>query len=1037
MSQKLNSNDRIKQLDYNVVTGDTPTFYAGSSSSSSGNEEIGHSASEGASVGGLFSGLPSLPSILETIGSISNLKLPNIGLKMNWPSLGRLEQGHDILSAKRGHPSSGDQARGVNGPGNQGFDYKPPLWVQGPNGPVLNPEYIKSQAIPSLENAEKIYPSSILDPIASSPPAGPTSSSSNIRFPEESNNQDKRGGPNPDSFRFPDDSPPRNVDLRGQLGFGFIGVGPPHGSIHNKPSPVDSVPHRRRPLPSIVSVGPGQSSGTPFLPGLSSNQPNNMRQGISHIIGHNNPGIVSSINKVNSMNRHSIRDGNGNIISNIPQNNKKQPVRWSNPEVINPHSGVSLYQPSEQFKPYHPQNDNSPIRIITPPHSHKVPGLVPPRKPNNLVENVVPPLLPAANKSQLPQGIIDNVDILSYANPTENDTPFQALPIAPDLTSNQDNLDYKAISSTTVSAATTTTANIFFPDYDHHGAENIYSSTQAVYLPELLHSTTSPSYLPFAITETSTEASALPINISDDEPNQLGSILDLLYAAEKEVAQEQASYDRTLIEKNVTSNNDKTQNKAYSLDSFGSDILGQLPSEDDLSHLANSGQPHGIADHQTNFFLNPNIGGSQESLDLSSNTKNHPHDSIPPAQGTFSTDMPPLTMHNLGLIDLVPSTTPSLLDLTQRPPTIYGNTKKNNNAGIILSQSEGNLADFIPPAVGAGVSVLFENHKQDGALDGNRVQISPDLNEAVKGVNLEEEGLAGIDALDVSAHLAYDGHLGFKKLPTIAPEDFSDYSLFQNENPALYETLRYGGGGLPSDFTSTNLRAGPSSAGIGFPTISRVKPENIFTSNNFDGFDAVSPPPPSTTPDYTYTHDPRYQDYQNVHPSIANDNSNLGQPLPPLPTQPDFTYDQANKPKLFPPLTPALAPPPHLDKNSPPRVSLRQFDGNEQISEPKNTYERHTGGDVGGESNIRLGTLESGSKDGDLHKVSTGGLDWYFDNYNKDYGNNTGIPIGRNDAIVKSNSKSAVGCDFNCIMATLLFLLFLTKQQIRCSLLCR
>ena len=1025
ISQKLNSNEQTKQLDYNVVTGDTPTFYAGSSSSDK--DEVQPSAS-----GGLFSSLPSLPSILETIGSISNLKLPNIGLKMNWANfpIGRVDTG-DGLSAKVGVPAS-DQARGANG----GMDpIGPPLFIQGPNGPIINPEYIQSHAIPNLSNAEKIYPSTILEPGRLNYPSSQISPT--IKFPED-NSQGKRSGPNPDSFRFPDDPP--KTDMRGHDGFPFLG---PMNIDVNQPPTADRTIHQRiRPLPSVINVGPGENSGTPFFPGLSRIQPHNSirQQTPSHIIG-GRPGH-GTVSKVNIQ-----RDRNVQVISNLQEN--KRPIGlWSNPEVINPHSGVSLYQPSEQFKPYHPQHINSPITIITPPNSHspELTGLVPPKQ---LTKSGV-----GSTSLTRTKGVVGNIDVLSNLHSlNENPSLGNSVPVAPELIAH--NKQQYDITPTTSS---TTLGSIpeFYPDYDY-AIEGLYSTTKSVQIPEYIQTTMhgNPSYF-----ETSTEipikgynndSSGFPLKISDDDTPSIKGILDLLYAAEKEVQQQENNYDPHVVTDNKTEHQNILDQNLHSVQPIESDLSGQpWYQDDDISHLSNSEVLHEVVGQLQDSKDSDSMSPLDVQHHLTSDGSFHPiHpklnlplDRLPPVE---SSTVRPMS-GELDFIDPVPSITQTLMELTQRPPTIYGNIRTKNN-GVVISPSQGNIGDFVPPPVGKGVSIVFDKSKSflDDQLtdqdDSGVIKISPELpNTAdVIGANLEEKGLAGIDALEATGHVENNFR---KQLPTIAPEDFEDYSLFRYDDPTMYETIRYGGfGGNP--VTHHNGHGDNTFAGVVLSNINRAVQQSINNPNNVAVSD--SPPPLPTQPDYTYKdtrnynlglenqplpvfdqdHQDNYDLYQGNHPSsqdVLNINehqrdmsSGFGDSPPPPSTTPDYTYKLTNEHSLRPPLTPALAPP-HLDSNSPAQVSLRQLATSEQVSNPKTTFR-----DL--DDKPRFGTLETESIDG-VSNANEKGTDWYYNNYYKDYGNGTDIPVGGNKLAVE-NSGSRVFMQPTVLSFLLIFALLL------------
>ena len=100
---EVNKDTKSQQLsDNNAVTGDTPTFYAGFSGDSKPVEKDVSTEKNG----GIFS------SIIDTIGTFSDFKLPNIGFNVDWANLpiGRNDEMQSKLSSKLGLPAS-EQAR--------------------------------------------------------------------------------------------------------------------------------------------------------------------------------------------------------------------------------------------------------------------------------------------------------------------------------------------------------------------------------------------------------------------------------------------------------------------------------------------------------------------------------------------------------------------------------------------------------------------------------------------------------------------------------------------------------------------------------------------------------------------------------------------------------------------------------------------------------------------------------------------------------------------------------------------------------------
>ncbi|XP_037803875.1 proteoglycan 4-like [Penaeus monodon] len=135
-------------------------------------------------------------------------------------------------------------------------------------------------------------------------------------------------------------------------------------------------------LPSVTYVGPGPNSGTPFLPGLSIKQqgrplpgrPGTQNQGPGRVPL--TPPPVSSGSSPPGQATGTTWPGN----------------LWSQPEVINPDSGVSLYQPREPFQPYQPHDPNHPITVVDAPNMSSNQGGSPAGMPTSPLMPMGPPV---------------------------------------------------------------------------------------------------------------------------------------------------------------------------------------------------------------------------------------------------------------------------------------------------------------------------------------------------------------------------------------------------------------------------------------------------------------------------------------------------------------------------------------------------------------------------------------------------------------------------------------------------------------------
>ena len=952
LSHKISSQDKVQQsLDYNVVTGDTPTIYAGNPSGETDIQETTTISS------GVFGSLPSLSSVFETIGSISNLQLPNIGLNVNWADMpiGRIDSD---LASKMGTVETETQEK-------KSKKERPPFWVDGPNGPILNPAYVPNDTnvVPNLKNPEKIYPASFLSSLL---PALSTSRNSQIKsstiiFPDSSTG---RGGPNPDNFRFPDDPP--KLDARGQPGFTFPGF----SSFSIPESETSQKPALRKPLPAVVHRGPGQNSGTPFLPGLT---PKEQNKGPvpSHIIG--------------------LRSGVGTV-SKIPLERKtvwnvqspKREIKWSKPESVNPLSGVSLYQPSEQFQPYHPPNNNNPIKIIAPPnHSNNPNGFRPPRPPMNTFGINQPVTTYPENSSETQTVFLENADILTYANPSELHQEEKILtvdtvPIVPELADDTvseietyDEGTPKPLLSSTVDRPV-----YKYPDYDYHG--NYFSSTESIKQYDYYHSQNSAEIAPETIDTEHNEgsaqnvSSAFPVKINDDSFD-FDDTLDILHAAEKEVVQDEPAYDLSLIETAV--NDSEIQDQSLNVNSSHIDI-----------DLLDSDL---FIDQNASLSYHDYYDRDLPTYDLDINVEISDYDVPPAKEDNIGVLIPshgvPTTETNVASSTLPPFqiTTPkeetttfvpthhSLQEFSQRPPTVYGTIRKDPQK-VVLSESKGSEEDYGPPNLGAGVSVLqgklspdkIEELQQETSGQSSRnndelpLPISPDINPAPL-IHSEEGLLEGQTLFPEETSVIKSSNSENKVNET----DTINNQLLKIDEPEVYEEeILTGPSGFRDSDVESDLPQTGLFTGFGIPSVNKVHPPGVSV----------------------------------LDVSHSADHFNNNQP---------------------PSLEPALAPPQDEDI---PYIALQQHhealhdqtQPKTQVEIAENPYPEQ-----------KFGTLEETSNEKPVHASSKTGIDWYYNNYHKDYGNNTQIPTGRNKLVVsKSHSNSLVCSSFTILLSFLVYL---------------
>ncbi|XP_018026214.1 uncharacterized protein LOC108681673 [Hyalella azteca] len=978
VTQKLAST--LPNPDYNLITGDTPTIYAGNPSPDPDPPQESSS---------LFPGLPSLPSILQTIGSISNLKLPNIGLSMNWAKLpvGRIAS-PDPLSSKFGVAASGVERKNSNS--------KPPLWIEGPNGTILNPMFdLQQPLVPSLENPKKIYPNdlnvshssnSALDSFASPSISFHTaeegrSSQSIIKFPEDrSRNSGFLKGPNPDNFRFPDD-PPRS-DGRAQSGFSFPSNGGfPHRQANDRRKATPPSLTRQHPLPSVVNVGPGMNAGRPFLPGLAGNQPN-MRSRPSHIIK-SRPGLASVTRVVEEDTR--------------TQGQTRSQPQWSTPEVINPLSGVSLYQPLDQFMPYQPPRTDNPIREIPPPFNHgpHIPGLVPPK-----IANVT------RNSNRLHEQH-ENSEILTYLDPTNlmENNPLEVVPFVPEFEGklSSDTSEVSTESSTTVVSTT-----VFFPDHDQ--ALRL-RSTPSLDVPGFAASTVSSQLVdsipqkPLKILQINdsyknVSASSFPVGISDDKPHSIDDILDVLYGLEDGDALDRPHTpvpfphnDSLRLPHNLT-------NEELPLG------LGPPPS------IRIATEPT----HEQSSFSSPTLpnpaypsGLSHPIFEPVDSTKSPlPLDQLPPRRENSHIDTTEYS---------VASTT-----FSQRPPTVYG-TFRNEPTPVPISESLGDQDDFVEPQLGLGVSVMHgkpspekkhQLHLQaaDAAAqipeNDHLVQISPDLGP----VNILGEGPDLDTSSPVTRYAFGITNEDPKKIIRtygLDADRIRDHSLYPIDDIALLKALRYGSGPLNS------------AGGLIPPPASENPPVAQTTTPYQDSFydyqetleEPIASFQPSGDPfsnsDFSSTRSREPQDFVDYRedydvpeaPQSHVFSSSVDKVSPPPRYSgggPDTIFREDFVPSLSPSM--AVPPPQGLDKIGDPHIALRQ-------QHPLSEHEEPKAGPLQ-EDVVRQGTLEKDSKEGPLRD----NVDWYYENYFRDYSNSTNVPIGRNavgSGSVTTTSSASIG----------------------------
>lgn len=328
------SEQLLSSSNIHTVTGDTPTIYAGSA---------GHTDDNKQQDSGLFSGikLPTLPNLIE---SISNLNLPQLGLNVNWgniPILGRQDTG---LLGKSGPLGMGKPMKGP--------DVSNPIWVEGPSSPH-----------PLFPNPPSPPPPKDLPPPLSpdkNPSRGPhpvSAPGGSFVFPTGQGDRLRPGVP---GVVVPVTRPSNIWALRPQPGRPRPGniQGPGSGQQKRPPHQVNFLPGSPI-LPSITHAGPGPNSGTPFLPGLSIKQNGRPLPTRPPSVQNQGPGSIPLTPPPVPPGSSPSGQGAG---TTWPGN------LWSQPEVINPDSGVSLYQPREPFQPYQPHDPNHPITVVDAPN---------------------------------------------------------------------------------------------------------------------------------------------------------------------------------------------------------------------------------------------------------------------------------------------------------------------------------------------------------------------------------------------------------------------------------------------------------------------------------------------------------------------------------------------------------------------------------------------------------------------------------------------------------------------------------------------
>ena len=916
-SQQLVKDKNQQSLDYNLITGDTPTIYAGNPSVDSNNDESSTSST-------LFGSLPSIPNILETIGSISNLQLPNIGLNMNWPNLAMGRNGaNSALSSKMGTP--GDNKDDVNS-----FDgERPPFWVEGPNGPILHPVHAEKDGypVPNLENPEKIYPSSFLSqmvPALAAVAMNENSKGSTIRFPQSS---DDTRTVEPDGFTFPEET--SEFDARGQPSFTFPGLSsafpypkqkpvvpslpssetvpplPSTSSLNLDQLPVVQSAPTRKGLPAVVHYGPGINSGTPFLPGLHRNQQSNSIPSPFIGLGHG----VGTVSKVILNNRNK-----GHVNKEPSQ---VSDMNWSNPEVINPNSGVSLYQPSEPFKPYRPPGAiKNPITIIEPPRHH----LSPYDPVSSLTENRDE--APTINASDYDDSrILDGENVKSYMNPSE-------IKIQEDTPSHSGSSVYSDYDDDPLVYPETTVGEQIAPDFDIHKEEHDKNAS----LDISNHPDTQINN--FDNYDYHTDYSAVPsLQIGKDYSENIDSNPkdSIDYATNTNESIWLTSYDYQELQNQEEEMQTVTEEENKS---SGNDSVNT--SRDRTT------EPSELSDYDYNYreepvdFIrdldSPTTERSSSTIwDLTDYeiTSAKSDDNKVESVTSISTEhasLPPFTVTTGSEVasTFVPTTRP-LAEITQRPPTVYGTIQKHLTR-IHLSESVGNNSDYGPPNVGDGVSVIEGKLSPDKIM---KIELGGKQNDQV---TIKQKNVSTLIPGTVS----------------IADTGYSDRYIDYNTESSTVVSVKNDGYFFDQEPESNRKYPSDVFLGQGVPTISRVRPASVTVvdlnekNGNFAGH------------------------YKHHTPGIEEHNNQVS------------SYQQHNSEYI------------DIDSNS------GTYDDQQVTGEPVPSQ--------------RVDALPEGPSnllDDPIPSHSKAGMDWYYNNYDKVYVNETDIPIGRNKPINFAHTNSA------------------------------
>ncbi|KAK7017980.1 hypothetical protein SK128_003665 [Halocaridina rubra] len=531
-SANQNQEQLLSSSNIHTVTGDTPTIYAGSGSGHS--DDVKQDSQPGT---GLFSGLkfPTLPNIIE---SLTNLNLPNIGLNVNWGNLpiGRQESG----ALPNVNPLSGDKP--MKGP-----DENQPIWIDGPASPhplftAPPPPPTQESPPPTLSRGPAVAANTHVnsghtplktqnnnsESLAKSPPSLSFSGIPGHIIPIGRPTNVWRLKPKPGQVQavrpaqkeHSQSLQPNNHQRKRPI---FV-----HGSFHPQASTPKSV------LPPVMHSGPGPNSGKPFLPGLSANQQDNSHIPQSLIVNHED----SVSQRDNAVSQNTALLPPPSPVDVVPggRNTNWEEPKWSPPEVINPYSGVSLYQPGEPFHPYQPDDPNHPITVVDAPNisiSHRgTPSPSSPTPPKTFsisTSSHKSPVDMSPSESQIAGGgnIFTDNKKASQENapelpPHQRDYSTTALP--PDLSKLPDFADYDNHESTFRPKNATQGKKENDEAYDDINKNQDLEVKQEIENPEVSSS-----------------------NKHQEEPQEdeqqkttLGDLINLLYAAEEEAQKEAA-----------------------------------------------------------------------------------------------------------------------------------------------------------------------------------------------------------------------------------------------------------------------------------------------------------------------------------------------------------------------------------------------------------------------------------------------------------------------------------------------------------------